>query len=138
MSLILPKVSRTLWAGVIQNNLNVTNPVYCRLTMTSITINADTVVGDLNAVQANFTGYAQWPVTGWYDAGFDVSFRRLLYGLPAIFTRTAGSNTIYAAYLTNGAGTQLWGVEEFSVPITVDATNPVLIYIPPMSVKSQF
>lgn len=138
MSMILPKTARTFWASVIQAALNGSAASYIHLTKSSITIDADTTIAALAAVEADFTGYAAWPITGWYDAGFDGSFRRLLYGLPAIFTRTAGSNTIYAAYMADGGNTSLRGVEALSVPITVDASNPVLIYIPPMSIKSQF
>jgi hypothetical protein len=121
MSMIVPQAAElNTLTDMIADILSA--EVYMRLLSSNVTINSTTTLAALLAGEASFTGYAKVQLTTWGSPVIDGSGAASSTCTQGQFTPTAGggSGNLYGYFLTDSAGTKMWGVEAFSgAPITV-------------------
>lgn len=90
------------------------------LTKSLVPISRDTVLADLTAEEADYTGYAAEAVT-WSANTLDDTGRAELIGTAGEFrpTGSAVTNNVYNAWIENGAGDLIlaWVIEDGPVPM---------------------
>lgn len=109
------------------------------LIKSDVPITRDTLVADMEAVKADFSGYAEATVTTWLAPFRDTNGNVVLMAATKLFLHNGGAtdNVIYGWYFkSNGAGTPFVCGGKFASPITMSPTNPGLpvdagIVIPP-------
>lgn len=96
-----------------------------RLAKASITVDKDTVIGDFT--EADFNGYAAATLS-WGSITIDGDNNAVSVAGDAVFTRgpSAGSNTIYAWYLTDSAGTVLYAGRTLDTPVPMNGEDDSL------------
>jgi hypothetical protein len=96
-----------------------------RLGKTSITINADTVIGDFT--EADFGGYAAVTLA-WGSASIDGDDNAEDTATDAVFTRGASgsNNTIYNWYITDSGGTKLYSCRALDVAVPLNGNGDTL------------
>lgn len=102
-----------------------------RLYQNPLTPSRTTVLADLTP--CNFSGYAPKTTMGWLTPYNDVDGSALVYGEDHSFVANASTvgNTVYGAYLTDAAGTDLLGIWPFADPIGIgDAGDGLTVAIP--------
>lgn len=108
-----------------------------RLFQNNVTVGASTVLSDLT--ECTFTGYAAAAPTWTTPA--------LSGGVPTTtpspagvgFTYSGGSTTVvYGMYLTDSAGTKLYGATTFSSPVTLSTIVTSLTVYPTYQFPGQF
>lgn len=112
MALIIPNVGEIeLLTKMLKAALTVDEAYLLRLYKTNTSLSSATIASDLNAVEANFTGYAEVTLTraGWGTPTTTTGVASSTYGTVASWTCGATGNTIWGYYVVGAtSGVLLW------------------------------
>jgi len=96
----------------------------------------ETVVGDFD--EADFTGYAAEAGVDFGAAYLDEPNLEAKLTIPTVqFSATGGAtpNTIYGGYITDAAGTYLYGSQRFAVPIQINSIGDAVFWGPTLGLR---
>lgn len=117
--------------------LTATPTLKLRLFSNNVSVGATTVLSDLT--EASFAGYA--PASpAWGAPGLSGTTAQIIPSPTNVdFSYSGGSTaTVYGAYLTDAAGTALFGATTFATPFVFSTVVPVLKIYPVYTQKTEF
>lgn len=140
MALIVPKDSLQEFTQMERNYWNFTGfRTMIRLFQSAFTIDEDTLLADLEAIECDFIGYAAIPATGWADVGFDIDGRLIHRADAVTFTLTLGTQDVYGYFVTReDTGDLLWAENDPLAPVVLSLSNTDYIMRPRQTIGSEF
>lgn len=98
------------------------NGAIVKLIQADIALSADMIIADLDAIEADFSGYAASSAITWGTPALDEDNNPRTVGSAKNFTTadpTTVGNSIYGYYVTSGDGLTLLYAEKFASPISM-------------------
>lgn len=111
------------------------NAMRLRLFSNNITVADTTVIGDFT--ECTFTGYAA-QAPAWSTPANVANVAQTLSGTRTFTYSGVATTTVYGYYLTDAAGTTLYGGETFSSPVTLSTLIPSLLLAITYTQKTEF
>ena len=121
MAYVVPDASET---AVLQTAINAGN-LKLKLFKNNATITSSTVLSDLT--ESTYTGYSAKTLTsGSFTVSSSSGTAQAVYANQT-FACTSGSESVYGAFITDSAGTTLWGVQKFATALTISPGNDIIL-----------
>lgn len=118
-NIIIPNEAKLNWARAQLEDLPTLSDCFLRLYKQSTAIDSATTLAELEAVQADFVGYAPIRLEDWTDAVI-VDGEAITEAATVTYEADEDQEgEIFGAYATDGAGTKLWFAFQFSAPVPV-------------------
>jgi hypothetical protein len=118
-NLIVPNAAKLSWAQAHIDDLPTLTDCYLRLIQDSLTLDAVTTLAELDAIQADYPGYAPVQLENWSEAVI-IEAKAMTEADPATFEADEDDEQeLYGCYATNGAGDRLLFAFLFDDPIPV-------------------
>lgn len=106
-----------------------------RLIKEPIAVGPTTTIAELDAAEADYTGYVEQAAGAWGTVGTNVLNQAEMTATELEFVPSGTTilNTIYGYYVVDSGGTELRFFEMFDTPFAMDGTAAVLRIVPRMA-----
>jgi len=128
-NLVIPDEAKINWAQAQIDDVPTLSDCFLRLYKGFLVIDRDTTLAELEAVQADFVGYAPIALGNWSDAVIVESAAMTEADIVTYEATEDDEENVYGCYATNVAGDKLWFASPFTDVVPTPFSVPLEVSV---------